>query len=870
MNISLNSNFTISSNDTAFASLVDNLYSNKHLALVRELISNSIDATKKSNKKTPINIDVDKNHFSIQDFGIGMNIDDFFNIYCVYMNSNKIDDKNMNGGFGIGGKTPFIFSKEFTIETTSPETNIRHKFKLYYNENNTPNVYYNEDDDILDCEIKGTKVSFIIENEQDIQLITKSLYDIRLQYISIPIFFNNVLLSDKESSIYLLDKLNISVVKYLNKKDDYIRLGDFLYPIDYSNLNINSKLITELKIILSFMISAKDIIKNNLIYENIGNIHNVFNLVFDSKDNNHIDISLSRESIEDNEVNNNKINKLILDSIKDISIKINFEIQNLISDIISSKSSLITKHLLYLSFKYFHDLKIFNELELCFDNIASIFHDLKDISLLNDIKISPPYLHILNTNNNKITKGYLDIKSIKMNVFFDLINNLKQESLNKHTFVKNIELLDFNYYLNFINNEVIFLLKNSYKYFNVYNSFLNISSNNQINVKNNIVYILKLILENFFYNYVEVDDISKYLFKNNTTIRRTVNTKAKKHYGYYNVLFFIETKNKHNNTDLIDVINSVSKQKNYIKNDDNRNDLLTANYNEKIKLNTNYDFLLSNYKNIFILPKSISFKSNNKKMSLFSYIFYHKFKDCHFNGKLKIKKSLPFFNDYIHFVDDEIFNKLVLNSELSHNYINNFKMVIENNLNSFYSYCLSENNLNKSVEFFIDNLNISDLDNDLVIVEKYNMIKKHLNHDLKLFLKNNEDIVLNNIVQHYNLFNFQKNENKSFALNEDINFLNLNYLLFILFKILNNMQSSNIHNISKLIDESYFLKYNELKLSQFYELNEILDFIVKPSHKNIDRYKIPVGFCHKNSINNELYHSNKYVNYYISRYILNN
>ena len=84
------------------------------------------------------------------------------------------------------------------------------------------------------------------------------------------------------------------------------------------------------------------------------------------------------------------------------------------------------------------------------------------------------------------------------------------------------------------------------------------------------------------------------------------------------------------------------------------------------------------------------------------------------------------------------------------------------------------------------------------------------------------------------------------------------------------MQSSNIHNISKLIDESYFLKYNELKLSQFYELNEILDFIVKPSHKNIDRYKIPVGFCHKNSINNELYHSNKYVNYYISRYILNN
>ena len=141
-------------------------------------------------------------------------------------------------------------------------------------------IWYNEDDDILDCEIKGTKVSFIIENEQDIQLITKSLYDIRLQYISIPIFFNNVLLSDKESSVYLLNKLNISVVKYLNKKDDYIRLGDFLYPIDYSNLNINSKLITELKIILSFMISAKDIIKNNLIYFYIERIYNIWEIKF--------------------------------------------------------------------------------------------------------------------------------------------------------------------------------------------------------------------------------------------------------------------------------------------------------------------------------------------------------------------------------------------------------------------------------------------------------------------------------------------------------------------------------------------------------------------------------------------------------------
>ena len=142
-----------SGNFKAFMALSDNLYSNKKLAILRELISNAIDATIISDNQDKfihvnipeVFIDGQDNILSVQDFGTGITIEDFFNIYCVYMNSSKNDDSSQNGGLGIGGKTPFTYTNNFKIETTDPNTKIRHSFNIYYDKDFIPSINYNED-----------------------------------------------------------------------------------------------------------------------------------------------------------------------------------------------------------------------------------------------------------------------------------------------------------------------------------------------------------------------------------------------------------------------------------------------------------------------------------------------------------------------------------------------------------------------------------------------------------------------------------------------------------------------------------------------------------------------------------------------------
>ena len=129
---------------SAFFLLSSTLYKDPYRAIVRELVSNAIDASKavstantskvKEAKPIILNIPktIDSDDFYVQDFGIGMTLEQVINVYGNYFASNKQNDSNSIGGFGLGGKTPFIYVKDnpngFKLETTSPEDNVRRIF----------------------------------------------------------------------------------------------------------------------------------------------------------------------------------------------------------------------------------------------------------------------------------------------------------------------------------------------------------------------------------------------------------------------------------------------------------------------------------------------------------------------------------------------------------------------------------------------------------------------------------------------------------------------------------------------------------------------------------------------------------------------
>lgn len=165
---------SIKNSSKVYSAISDYIYKNKIGSIIRELVSNAVDASNKDSKAVEIFIPDEKDvtnglPFYVQDFGDGMSYETITECYMTFFESTKENDKNVIGGFGIGGKTPFIYTKEFTIETTSPDDGIRRTFvaKKAVGDNE-PTYEHLVHLDIVDSDIKGTKISFFIEKISDI------------------------------------------------------------------------------------------------------------------------------------------------------------------------------------------------------------------------------------------------------------------------------------------------------------------------------------------------------------------------------------------------------------------------------------------------------------------------------------------------------------------------------------------------------------------------------------------------------------------------------------------------------------------------------------------------------------------------------
>ena len=108
--------FEIAQTAELFTVLSNTLYSNKPLAVIREVLCNAWDAQIVAGRTDrPVIVNIDEDKLSIRDFGEGIPHDLVHNIYCVYGNSTKENDGNQTGGFGLGSKSPFAYSDHFTV-----------------------------------------------------------------------------------------------------------------------------------------------------------------------------------------------------------------------------------------------------------------------------------------------------------------------------------------------------------------------------------------------------------------------------------------------------------------------------------------------------------------------------------------------------------------------------------------------------------------------------------------------------------------------------------------------------------------------------------------------------------------------------------
>jgi hypothetical protein len=117
---SLNSReFTIDANAKMFDMLSTAIYSDKPLAVVRELSCNAYDShVVAGNLDTPFQVHLPNElepWFSIKDFGTGISDDKIETLYCRYGGSDKTGSNSVIGAFGLGSKAPFAYVDSFTI-----------------------------------------------------------------------------------------------------------------------------------------------------------------------------------------------------------------------------------------------------------------------------------------------------------------------------------------------------------------------------------------------------------------------------------------------------------------------------------------------------------------------------------------------------------------------------------------------------------------------------------------------------------------------------------------------------------------------------------------------------------------------------------
>lgn len=157
--------FQVEASAQMFKIISDTMYSRPIEAIVRELACNAYDSHKENGNEdepfiiklpTPLN-----QNFYIKDFGTGLSPQEVKELYTVVFKSDKTHTNDMTGCFGLGSKTPFAYTKQFSVESTW--NGVRHNYSIFMNDEMIPS--FTKMGEVEVDEPNGFKVSFHVKKE---------------------------------------------------------------------------------------------------------------------------------------------------------------------------------------------------------------------------------------------------------------------------------------------------------------------------------------------------------------------------------------------------------------------------------------------------------------------------------------------------------------------------------------------------------------------------------------------------------------------------------------------------------------------------------------------------------------------------------
>ena len=157
--------FRIRNSAKAFKILSDGLYSNKIKAIIRELSCNAVDshiAAKKEDVPFEVHLPtILEPYFSVRDYGVGLDGNQVTSIYTTYFESTKTDSNDYIGALGLGSKSPFSYTENFTV--TAIKAGTKRIYSAFITDAGIPCVA--EMSTELTDEDNGVEVVFVSEED---------------------------------------------------------------------------------------------------------------------------------------------------------------------------------------------------------------------------------------------------------------------------------------------------------------------------------------------------------------------------------------------------------------------------------------------------------------------------------------------------------------------------------------------------------------------------------------------------------------------------------------------------------------------------------------------------------------------------------
>ena len=220
--------------------LRNKLYSDKVLAVIREYITNAIDATVENNSTKPIEIHLPTetdSYFKVRDFGKGLSNEEIDNIFISYGNSTKRNSDSFTGCLGIGSKSAFSYAESFLIN--SVKNGVKTTYMSFLDESGLGSISMlsraNSQED------SGVEICVPVrEADHEAFLTTFNFYKLALNFpfscnreygYKLPIFSSDVGILHEGSSTYF-NSDEIFVTKDSKHSGVFVFMGNVAYKID--------------------------------------------------------------------------------------------------------------------------------------------------------------------------------------------------------------------------------------------------------------------------------------------------------------------------------------------------------------------------------------------------------------------------------------------------------------------------------------------------------------------------------------------------------------------------------------------------------------------------------------------------------------